>query len=394
MLKKKNICKISSILFAVASISILFISGKFHDSCKLDNIAKYQADVAKNSTNGGTYLSYYIQNTNKTLPNNYSEFNNLYGTFRQEKATFASIVDPEKEHHIKFKDIECNDLSLFYVGPLGSKEYKNHYKHYIYPLELMFNTVVDYGPTHYVLDISQSQADKYIDFFDLKDIDGQKDYKSLIGKMIDVSVDDKIYQFMIVNIYFEQNYYYDCIHELFDEFAMVAYYFPQPLVRSNVYIYNTYSYQNNYFNQHIKKLYDFSKFEIKLNHNNLNTDVNEELLLAFANNDLYKNSAGFYLIFTASIIFMIFSLFIFFKINGHSSLKFSGFYLISLLLPFVFFYIYKTVFRSYYFWTSFSLICNLSFVALAVLFVLVPLIWKKAIPKEKNRFENYDTIDI
>ena len=204
---KANGIKINSVVVNVflimaflISFSCCFISGAVNPSVKVEETAEYIAQIAKGHTKNKKYAPLIVEPNDKTekkLIDSGRELYSLYGVFRENIASFASMVNADHTHSVKFKDIDTDDLSFLYVtSGFNTVEYHNHYKHEDYPLEVMFNRIADpaiwqkpsFGSLLY---ISQSQANKFLDAENLDHT--TENYKSLIKKHVLMSIVHKLH---------------------------------------------------------------------------------------------------------------------------------------------------------------------------------------------------------
>lgn len=366
MKNKNRFFFILSLLTGLVSFSLIFVSGRFSNKTYVEKVSDYASEVAVEHTKSGNLATFTVKKTAESgpLPQADVEFYNLYGIFKQEKITFASTINANKEDHIiKFADIDSDNLSMMYMGPFGTIKYNNHYKHYVWPIEMMFSdSKKGYDVSNYLVNISQSHADKLLEKNDIKrQQDGSflyDDYKKLQYQPIDLIIDGKpAEKFVINNIYFESNYYYDGLYETMGEFVMVSYYLPFNLRndQTSMYFMSKYSYQNDYFMDYINTTFANKKYDLKLNHYNLKEDVDEKLLLSFYYGyDLYSNKYASSLLFSFSIILLCFSLFLFLKY----SLKYNFIFVILssmlFIVPYLAFFMMNLIFKNVLWFSSIS----------------------------------------
>ena len=94
---------------------------------------------------------------------------------------------------------------------------------------------------------------------------------------------DKVAHYLIQNIYYETDYYYDGLHDVIGDFGIVSYYLPNGLSseRKNMYFMSDFTYQNKYFMNYINTVYSSRKFLVQVNKYNLTRDINTDRLLSF-----------------------------------------------------------------------------------------------------------------
>lgn len=372
--KRNKIFLITSLVCSIIGFSSCFVAGKFSSNVKKEENAEYATEIALTKTTSSKYFSLTVEPIgNDTLPNPYVEFNNLYGTFRQSKITFASAINiydetiNDKTHSIHIlgsgNEKLSQNLSLFYVGPIGVIPYEDHYMHYVYPIEVMFTEDKFYDISQYVAYISQSHADRILQQRGVvrANSDGYSfdQYKTLQKTLIPVEIDGVISDFVVQNIYFEKNYYYEGLNNVLNDFVMISYYLPSKNKlreeQKNLYFMSEYPYQNQYFMDHICNTYSKENYLLRVNHQNLMQDVDDEKLLNFyyGDNKISNNWVSIILA-SLSVLIVCTSLFFFFKKKKHLFLHEIIASIAASLIPYiVFFCIYKYMFNVVYF-TKFS----------------------------------------
>ena len=314
-----------SLLLIFFSTSFLFLGGYFSNDARFERVADYASLVAQNQCNGGIF-SLSVENVQKkgNMISPDQELYNLYGIFKQEKITFASTINATKQDHsILIHDDPVNNLSMLYVGPTGSIEYKNHFKHYVFPVELMFedNQSKAYDVSNYICYLSKSQATRLLNIKNNFLIDEaeytEEDYKELLYTPITFDIDNgNLFDFSIINIYFEDNYYCSGLTSVMGDFVMCSYYLPMNLRESqkSLYFMSKYSYQNRYFMNYINKVYSGDKYLVTVNSYNIKGRFNSNLLTSFHN--IKQQNEGLKYVFVISSFIVISSfvaLFIFCK---------------------------------------------------------------------------------
>ena len=346
--------KILSILMAVLGLSLVFIGGIFTQNTQLEKISEYATEVVTNHTNNKKLCAVMVGKTKESgsIADASSEFHNLYGTFKQEKITFASMINADKQHDIKFSYDGSPNLSMLYAGAVATIKYNGHFKHHMLPMETMFNDGNYYNVSRYLAYISQSQADAVLDGKGVhRSSDGyftNSDYKKLLGTLIPITIDGVPSDFVIQNIYYESNYYYNGIHEVSGDFIMVSYYLPNNLRddQNNIYFLSDYSYQNKYFMNYINQTYSSKNYSVRINHYNIIDEINDDYLLSFYYTDATQNLEWLStFLFVISGFLLALSLFFAFSIIRASNFKSSHFYL---FLSFIFLFVPYLLFSSIY----------------------------------------------
>ena len=284
----KNTNLLISCILSIVAVSLIFVGGIFYSNTHTEKIADYATRVVKNNTVNKKYCCLTVGSGSKggSLPDPASEFHNLYGVFKQEKITFASAINADKGHEIRFLNNLSDNLSFFYLGPIGTVQYNNHYKHYIYPIETMFPFSDVKGISDYSVSISQTHANKLLQQNGEEMHDGDfslNQYKNLLNTPITIQIDGNPFVFGIQNIFFETDYYYEGLADVMGDFVLCSYFLPNNLhrERKNLYFMSEYTYQNRYFMSYINDVYTTKDFDIKVNHFNIANDIDDEYMLSF-----------------------------------------------------------------------------------------------------------------
>ncbi len=401
LFKKNKV--LSSIVFALALCNV-FIAGSFYSETKIEYVAQYASNIVKQSKKDYHYCCLTIGKTETSgaLLDSDSEFHNLYGTFKQQNITFASSINPNKNRDIFIKDISDN-LSMLYIGPVGTIEYKGHYKHYVSPIEVMFPDERNYDISRYVAYISQTHADKLLELKGIQrnseNFFSENDYLSLIKTIIPFEIDGESYDFVIQNIYYQTNYYYEGLNDVMGDFVMVSYYLPLDLrnEQRNMYFLNRYTYENKFFLKHINDGYSSKKYDIKVNTFNLEKPFNEEKLLDFYySKDLYSFDWLSLLLFIISGVLLVFSIGLLFSRFAEETKK--CFYIIplfALLIPYCAFGFSFLLSGNIIFFSDVSTKTNAIFILLSFLaVVLLNTLLKKKHFKEDIKEWGYYEIDV
>lgn len=318
-MKAKSLIKnrLLSIIFSLLGLTSIFLGGFFSNDAKFEKVSEYAASVVKDATKNGKYCAITIGDTEESgkIADCEHEFHQLYGLFKQTKITFASTINADKKHNIILGDSFSDNLSFLYVGPVGTREYKGHFKHYVSPMEVMFKDERYYNISKYVAYISQTHADNILDSNGVpRDENGnftEADYKSLLKQIIPVSVDGEVFDFVIQNIYLQSNYYYKGLNDVMGDFLICSYYLPNDLRsdQENMYFMSEYAYQNAYFMRYINDVYPSKKYVVRVNHYNLTQKIDDDYLLSFYYSDEFYGSDNLTIaLFALGILFVALSL--------------------------------------------------------------------------------------
>ena len=283
--------RIYSICLSLLGLMLVFIGGIFSANTQIEKVADYATEVVTTATEKGNLCAVTVQATedSKPIADTETEFHNLYGVFRQKKITFATAVNPDREYDISITGISDN-LSLLYVGPVGTKATENgegRFRHFVYPIETMFEDQRLYEVNNYIIYISKTHATKILE---TKGVEKQEDgtysfddYETLVASTISMTFDGDEFDFVVQNIYYETDYYYEGLHDVMGDFGIISYYLPNGLSnkRKNMYFMSDFTFQNKYFMDYINTVYSSKKYLVEVNNYNLVKDINEEKLLSF-----------------------------------------------------------------------------------------------------------------
>ena len=280
--------KALSVALSILGFSLIFVGGFFSAKTNLEKTSEYAAEVVVNHTKNKNHCGIIVESKDgSSMPDGTSEFLNLYGTFKEQKITFAPTINADKARNIIIDGVSDN-LTMVCLGPLGSEEYEGHYKHYTFPIETMFPDERLYHISQYVMTISQSHADKILEDKGVeKTSDGTfalADYESLIKSKIKVKVDEEEpYEYIIQNIYLENNYYYKGINDVCGDFVVISYDAHSDLKKHKQFVYflTDYAYQNQYFMSYINNVYSSDSYKVAIAKYNLIDEIDEAFLLSF-----------------------------------------------------------------------------------------------------------------
>lgn len=395
-----------SLLLSVLGLTFVFISGFFTANTQLEKIAEYATEVVKNHTNGKSLCALTVEKTPESgaIIDYDSEFHNLYGTFKQQKITFASVINADKRHNITIDNDISDNLSMVYVGPVGSISYNGHFKHYVSPMEIMFPDEKIYDISKYVAYISQTHADRLLEENNVsRQPDGtysEADYSGLLKQLITIRTDEGQDSFAIQNIYYQSNYYYEGLHEVVGDFVMVSYWVPGDLQteRQNMYFMSDYTYQNKYFMNYINSAYPSKKYLLKVNRFNIVGEINEDYLTSFYYSDVSGYDWLFVLLFIFSISLLVLSLCFYYMEAKHAnnSMIFISLRIAILFVPYLIFFLLHKITKNVSFLSETSSKANVwLIIGYILLFALITLFMRnKKDYFSSTRMEAYYEINI
>lgn len=284
--------------FILSSLVVSLLVGLVSNDSKKEKISNDIATIVKNDTETSTYLGVHIKKTADNAvfssQDNETEFRKMYGLFRQERATFAVGFNLDKEHTITVDAFENDEnQSIIHVGQSTSGPYENGYKHNPYPIIFVLPLIRDESKTKNCVSISESKAKKMLsNIFPDKNPEEftVADYSQfVIGQEIKISVDGFEDKYTIQNVYYEQDYYYDCLKETVGDFIVFSeYFYPvtngKQLNQQRMYFFTSYAYQNKYFIDYINSSYNTTDYSISIaTHNVVKGEINQESILQFRN---------------------------------------------------------------------------------------------------------------
>lgn len=384
---------IGNVLLLIVSFSLPFFAGKYSGYAKKEELANYVAERVKDSSNDGKTMGFTVTaiNDGGQVPRDEDEFLKLYGLFGTYKATFGCGFNFHKDNTIHIDEINSQtNYSVVYTGPDMSMEYYDHYKHWYYPFELMFETERMYDISPYMIYLSQSQADLYLTnkgVYPNEDSGFSKsDYETIIKNVFTISVNGIDYKCVICNIFYEKNYYYQTFKELLGDYLLCAYGFPGGLSKSNAYFFRDKPYENMYFIDYINSTYAEKKYEVKLIENNLTQSFDYDYVNSFYYEDFDNKKTQLYLFIVLSIVLVTLSSILFLILAGNRICYLLS-SIFSSLMCYLLFFVYSSVKHSVLFFSNFSItfFCYLlSYYMVCVL--LVYLLSKIMNNQEKRKY--------
>lgn len=401
-----------SILFGMISFSLIFVGGYFTNDANVERIADYTARVATEQSEGQLFSLTVGASDKKTslLPVDHELFN-LYGIFKQRKITFASTINADKKDHTIYLDgnTDCN-LSFLYVGSVGTDKYKGTekyegqenygWKHRQFPVELMFEDsgkkareFADDTNPKYPCYISETQAirllNKNYGFDDSSHKYSKDDYEKLLYKTIKVQIDKtQNFDFAILNIYSEKNYYCKGLSYTMGNFLVCSYWLPMNLrlEQRSTYFMSEYSYQNRYFMNYINETYGGNNYNVDVNSFNISGHYDKNFIISFHSKEEYKSFLPAILISLAAFTLLANVGFIYFaKIKWMLPLL-----LLSSFIPYYLFKIIYKIGKDVRWFSSFS--CRLFFFVFLFVLLLICLYWlfEACIKARKTNLKYYE----
>lgn len=301
---KKSVLSFS--VFLLCSL-LMLASGVFSDNTSLYRSANYFSEVIK--TNNIKHIAVSCESNNgATMPNTSVELRSLYGAFGNRETNYAGTINSTKEKDIRITnyDIESN-FSFVYIQS-GTEvhaptEKNKYYRHEFYPLDLMFeyhaNNPLDFYSFMY---ISTTHARKIIDanypgMFDpdtpLSELLENSSFIEKCREIIEnkvpivVSFEGNNKTFQVTNIFYEENYFYDTVHETIGEFLVGYNQYPEGFNKQATYFLNKYEFQNRFYLDYINKRYSDKEYSLSICDYGGLIKINQKEAMRFRAND-YK----------------------------------------------------------------------------------------------------------
>ncbi len=323
--KKLHWCAFGTIIL---SLTVSLLTGLVSYDTEKEKVAQYTSNIVKNNTESSKYLGVTVQrlqaNSDFNAQDNDAEFRRIYGVFKQERATFAAGYNLDKSFSITVDCIDSTEnQSIMYVGQSDSEPYENGYKHVPFPYIFMFPLVRNEDLTRNCLSISKSKATEILLrlFPQKKESEfTESDYKQhVIGKQTDITISSadqsETYteKYTIQNIYYEQDYYYDCMEEVVGEFVIFSEFFRPRYSDNNyvpsqrLYFFTDFVYQTKYFMTYLNDAYPTSEYHFDILENNIiKGNIDKDIVFQFRNYINKNKTSLFETIFIITAIALTF----------------------------------------------------------------------------------------
>lgn len=411
--KKKNrliysvLCAIS-ILFCLIGLSGIFLSGSLNSNSALERNADYITNVVNKGTFGSKYCAVSVDAPNEKATYYEKEFTNLFDVFHSHSVSFFPAMNVNKELDIRLESLDSDNISLFYLGPIGTKidPNNNSIRHNLYNIEMMFEDPVykgtEYDKNHAsIATISVEQANKYLELLNeprtFNRSYEKEQYKKLIKQPISININGVQHTYYIWNIYFNNGFFCDGLKEVLGEFVLTSYY--QPTIENLslnywlkcVYAFNNSSYYNKYLIKYLEDRYIDSKPNMKVVRNNIICDFDESVFLKFYYPDITEQKFNpFSILIIASSSFVLSSFVIFLVLNGvrraKQPLVYSILYFSNMFIPYLFFKIVYIITGDPLFFSEFS--CKLNAIYLMGTILVFVLFYLTSINKKKGLYKS------
>ncbi len=400
-----NKSSISILIVSLVFLSSSIVSGIFAAKTKIEETSHYIADVVETKVPTHDLLAITLERgSTGSMPDSYQQFRQLYGSFRQTRITFTSGFNLTHEENISIDEIDAlkNKLTAIYLGPVfKSIEYNGHYKHDLYPVELMFplKEYNPHDPVYQKIFISTNHAHDLLKARHIPE-EGEGDYskeqyETLMDSILQITVNGLLYDCTIKNIYYPDTYYVEGIYHTVGECIFTSYQFPGNLSMQNAYFMSKYDFENRFFMEYINNLYNKTEYRAKCAKQNLTSLPDEDHILSFFYGD-NKNNVPLEIIF---ILFSISLLFVeIFLIVNETKKYFVELLVLQIIvsfIPYFLFLLLYTITGNIFLFSEFGLKFNALMMAIYIVSCLVIFVVKRLIYNKKKMIAGlYDDVDI
>ena len=378
-------------LLSLFSLSFVFPAGMINSNSQKSICSSFFTTLTSKHTIGKTYSAMIVEpkdGSTKQLNDTVLEFYKLYGSFRQDKACFASTINVNKESNVKLETTTIDNLSLLFTTSGIQLQYVQNvgWRHEFYPINMMYNAPKEERPlSNRFCFISQTQADALLN----AGLGGESvsapytisDYKKLQYRNIDLICNEDIASYCILSVFYETGAYINALNEIMGNFVFIFGKEPANLKKQATFFMRDYDFQNEYYIDYAKGEYDIKDFDYKVGKYNVIDDFADKeniSKLIFTNiND------------TPSILIIIFSMFLLFLslffvcFTKFGNLWFDYFLIgTSLFLPYGVFKLIAYVTQSVRLFTSLSTQINMIAIIVYIVCFVCIVVFKKAVSKK------------
>ena len=284
-----------SCLISFVAFSLIFPAGALSSKTINEACADYFAEIAQTHINDngikkltGLIVEPKDPKTSKMRQDTENAITELWGVFKGNNASFAPVINANRNYEIKFVDeqFSSESLPLVYSNVGGSAEPYHidkktgetiDYKFQSSPLALMFPSNASGMRKELHIFISQAQAERKLSVLG-KEIN-KKNLQDLLTKPTQMSINGNFYECIIDNIYLDNfdhsfkltdnEYYYGTdIGSIIGDFVFVTLYANMPWVfpdetevkRQSLYVMSEFSYRNKFYLEYAKEAYSPESF--------------------------------------------------------------------------------------------------------------------------------------
>ena len=321
------------------SCLLVFPAGIISSKTVNETCADYFAEIATNHIvfRGDKKLSGLIVEPKKEKGTQMrydtsSAITELWGVFKGNNASYAPVMNANRDHDIYFSDqnLSSESLSLVYsnVGQSASPYHIDKttkqvidYKFQSSPIALMFSSSLSGYQDKLHIYISQSQAERKLKSMGVSNIT-YEDLQSLQKTTTGLIINGTSYECVIDNIYLDNfdhsyhfsdyDYYYATdVGTVIGDFVFVILYankenvFPSDLTRQSLYIMSNHSFRNSFYLKYAKESYDKDGYSFDYARYNLIDGFapNDAILKSAINNDSSDVGCILLVIFSFLLLF-------------------------------------------------------------------------------------------
>ncbi len=414
------------------SFSLIFPAGVLSNETKDEICAEYYSSIASKYTIGGgdKKLSGLIVEPKpghdvSMAYDTQTEINNIWGAFKGENASFAPVINANKEVNIQFNGEEgqkysVNNLSVLYSS-LGvaaepyhfveqfdketgeKKKIPIDYKFQCSPLATMFPSSRNGWQSNLYIYISQKHAENKLKS-EGKEIN-EESFRSLLNSTVDIDFNGEIKTCVINNIYLDNfkheysfpylghkyNYYYGTdVGTILNDYVFVMLYATKSEVipkcissKQGMYFMSEYAYRNKFYFEYARDCYSPADYSFKYATANLKSGfVPDDSILQKAVNAVGSNVGCALLTTLLSLMFAANLMFIFlFRLfTSPLSLALIG---VSSLVPYLLFRLIFAITKSVSIFSSYSTILDLVLLIILAISMFVLVLFTKVVKKKE-----------
>lgn len=430
--KIKSTCISCSMSFV--AFLLVFVSGFISNETKDEVCADYYSQISLKHTIGGgdKKLAGLIvePKTGHDVSMAYdtqTEINNIWGAFKGENASYAPVINANKETDIRFAGEEgakysTNRISILYstvgdsteiyhskriIDPETKKEIvvPVDYKFQCSPLATMFSSVRGGMQSQLYIYISQKQAENKLKADGVQKID-EESLRSLLNTTVDIDFNGELRTCIIHNIYLDNfeheckfpnlekkyNYYYGTdVGTILGDYIFISTYAIESKVIPNcllskqgMYFMSEYSYRNRFYFEYARNCYSPADYSFNYATSNLKEGfIPDDSILQAAVNAVNINAGCALLTALLSLIFVANLIFAFlFKL--YRSLLSIALIMISSIMPYLIFRLVFVVTRNVFVFSSYSTILNLVLLIILSILIFSLAIFSRTLKKKEN----------
>lgn len=422
---------IISCFISVVTFSLIFTAGVLSNETQDEKCADYFSQVALNHTIGGgdknlagLLVEPKTDSGASMSPDTRTEINNIWGAFKGENASFAPVINANKEVDIHFvgdkgEKYSTNNLSILYssVGDstevyhtkkVWNEETKKEeivpvdYKFQCSPLATMFPSSRSGIQSQLYIYISQKQAENKLkkDGVEIT----EDSLRSLLNTTVEMDFNGELKTCVIHNIYLDNfeheykfpnsdkkyNYYYGTdVGTILGDYIFISSYasesvFPKTLVKQGMYFMSEYSYRNRFYLEYARACYSPNDYSFKYAISNLEEGFipDDNVLQTAIKAD--GSSVGCALLTTLlSIMFVANLVFVFLSklFVSPLSIVLMG---VSSVLPYLLFRVIFAITKNVSIFSSYSTILNMIFLIILSIYVFVLVFFSKTLRKKEG----------